>query len=69
METIIKEVLLMKKEDEIKEYKAQLEKELALKIARACVGYRENITNTIKNLKGQIKALDWVLQEVINETK
>lgn len=53
----------MRSEEEIKEYKAKLEQELALKIARACVGYRENVKVTIKDLKGQLKALAYVLQE------
>ena len=53
----------MRSEDEIREYKSKIEKELALKIARACVGYRENVNNTIKDLRGQLKALDFVLQE------
>ena len=53
----------MRSENEIREYKNKIEQELALKIARACVGYRENIKATIKDLKGQLKALDYVLQE------
>lgn len=53
----------MRSEDEIKEYKNKIEQELALKIARACVGYRENVKATIKDLRGQLKALDYVLQD------
>ena len=53
----------MRSEDEIREYKNKLEKELALKITRACVGYRENVKTTINDLRGQLKALDFVLQE------
>lgn len=57
----------MRNETEIREYKNKLEKELALKIARACVGYRENVKATINDLRGQLKALDFVLQEQTNE--
>jgi len=53
----------VRSEDEIREYKNKLEKELALKITRACVGYRENVKTTINDLRGQLKALDFVLQE------
>lgn len=53
----------MKTEDEIREYKNRIEKELALTIARACIGYRENVKATINDLRGQLKALDFVLQE------
>lgn len=53
----------MRSEYEIREYKSKLQEKLALKIARACVGYRENVKSTIKDLKGQLKALDYVLQE------
>lgn len=53
----------MRSEDEIIKYKNKIEQELALKIARACVGYRENVKATIKDLRGQLKALDYVLQE------
>lgn len=53
----------MRNEDEIREYKNQIEQKLALKIARACVGYRENVGAMINDLRGQLKALDYVLQE------
>ena len=53
----------MRSEDEIREYKNKIEQELALKIARACVGYRENVKATINDLRGRLKALDYVLQE------
>lgn len=53
----------MRSEDEIREYKSKLQEQLAIKIARACFGYRENVNATIKDLRGQIKALDYVLQE------
>jgi len=53
----------MRTEESIKKYKEELEGKLALKIARACVGYKENVNATIKDLRGQIKALEWVLEE------
>lgn len=53
----------MKTEDEIREYKNRIEQKLALTIAHACVGYRENVKATINDLRGQLKALDFVLQE------
>ena len=46
----------MKTVEQIQQYKEELEGKLALKIARACVGYRENVGATIRNLKGQIKS-------------
>ena len=57
----------MRSEDEIREYKSKLQEQLAIKIARACVGYKENVKATIKDLRGQLKALDYVLQEQTNE--
>ena len=57
----------MRSEDEIREYKNKIEQELTLKIARACVGYRENVRATIKDLRGQLKALNYVLWEQTNE--
>lgn len=54
----------MRSEAEIREYKSKLEEMLTLKITRACVGYKENLSATIKDLRGQIKALDYVLQEI-----
>ena len=53
----------MKTEEEIREKKEDLEGKLAFKIARTCVGYRENVGATIRNLRGQIEALEWVLGE------
>ena len=53
----------MKTVEQIQQHKEQLECKLALKIARACVGYRENVGATIRNLRGQIEALEWVLEE------
>lgn len=54
----------MRTEDEIREYKSKLQEQLAIKIARACVGYKENVKATIEDLRGQLKALNYVLQEV-----
>jgi hypothetical protein len=53
----------VKTEEEILQHKEELEGRLALKIARACVGYRENVSATIRNLRGQIEALEWVLED------
>lgn len=53
----------MRSEDEIRKYKSKLQEQLTLKIARACVGYRENVKATIQDLRGQLKALNYVLQE------
>ena len=53
----------MKTVEQIQQHKEELEGKLALKIARSCVGYRENVGATIKDLKGQIKALEWVLED------
>lgn len=53
----------MRSEEEIRAYKSKLQEQLAMKIARACVGYKENVNATIKDLRGQIKALNYVLQE------
>lgn len=53
----------MRSEEEIREYKSKITQELARTIARACVGYRENVKVTVNDLRGQLKALDYVLQE------
>lgn len=57
----------MRSEDEIREYKSKIAQELARTIARACVGYRENVKTTINDLRGRLKALDFVLQEQTNK--
>lgn len=47
----------MKTVEQIQQHKEQLEGKLALKIARACVGYRENIGATMNEVEKQIKEI------------